>query len=125
MRTAGISQEWDCQHDGATGDGLKGGGSTDVADVSWNTPTIEFNTTTAIIGTPGHSWQYAAQSGMSIGHKSLLYAAKIIATSIIDLFTKPEILRQAREEFIDRTKDFQYKSPLPPDLKPPIEGMIK
>ena len=29
-----------------------GGGSTDVSDISWVTPTIEFNTATWILGTP-------------------------------------------------------------------------
>jgi len=103
--------------------GEKGGGSTDVADVSWNTPTLEFSTAQCILGTPGHSWQFAAQSGMSIGHKSLLFATKTIATSILDLITKPELLRQAKEEFLEKTQGKPYRSPLPPDLKPPLHQL--
>ncbi len=59
-----------------------GGGSTDVADVSWNTPTVEFNTTQFVVGAPGHSWQHAAMSGTSVGHKSTLFAAKVMAGTI-------------------------------------------
>jgi aminobenzoyl-glutamate utilization protein B len=104
-------------------EGEKGGGSTDVADVSWNTPTLEFSTATGILGTPGHSWQFAAVSGMSIGHKSLLFSAKTTAVSIIDLFTSPELLKKAKDEFRERTKDFEYTSPLPPGLKPPLNEL--
>jgi len=49
-------------------------GSTDVSDVSWQCPTMEFGTSTYVLGTPGHSWQNVALSGMSIGHKSLFFA---------------------------------------------------
>jgi len=107
----------------AWNEGEKGGGSTDVADVSWNTPTMELTTATGILGTPGHSWQFAAVSGMSIGHKSLLFSAKTTAASILDLCTKPELLKKARDEFKDRTKGFTYKSPLPPDSKPPFHQL--
>ena len=38
----------------------KGGGSTDVGDVSWAVPTAGFRTATYVPGTPGHSWQVSA-----------------------------------------------------------------
>ncbi|HUV08485.1 MAG TPA: amidohydrolase, partial [Spirochaetia bacterium] len=104
-------------------DGEKGGGSTDVGDVSWNTPTLEFSTAAGILGTPGHSWQFAAQSGMSIGHKSLLYAAQTIAASIIDLFIQRDLLKSVREEFFARAGNREYHSPLPPGLKPPLNQL--
>jgi aminobenzoyl-glutamate utilization protein B len=104
-------------------EGEKGGGSTDVADVSWNTPTLEFSTATGILGTPGHSWQFAAVSGMSIGHKSLLFSAKTMAATVIDLLTRPDLLQKAKDEFRERTKGFEYTSPLPPDLKPPLNQL--
>ena len=36
-------------------------GSTDVGNVSWVVPTVEFKGATFAIGTPGHSWQLVAQ----------------------------------------------------------------
>jgi aminobenzoyl-glutamate utilization protein B len=96
-------------------------GSTDVSDVSWMAPTMEFYTSTWPIGTPGHSWMNVAASGTGIGHKSLLFAAKVIATSSIDLLTKPELLKKAKEEQAKRTMGKMYKSPLPKDAKPPLE----
>ncbi|MEO8036579.1 MAG: amidohydrolase, partial [Acidobacteriota bacterium] len=44
------------------------GGSTDVADISWNMPIIHMSVVTAPIGTPWHGWSVVACGGMSIGH---------------------------------------------------------
>jgi len=96
-------------------------GSTDVSDVSWNTPTMEFGTTTYPLGTPGHSWQIVAFSGMSIGHKSLIFASKVLAVSAIDLLTSPDLLKRAKKELQERLGDRMYKTPLPPDAKPPLD----
>ena len=109
-----IPEPWD--------EGERGGGSTDVGDVSWNLPTMEFSTATCVVGTPGHSWQFAAQSGMSIGHKSLLFAARTMACSLVDLLTRSDLLAAVRQEFRDRTRGREYRSPLPADLRPPFPG---
>jgi aminobenzoyl-glutamate utilization protein B len=95
-------------------------GSTDVADVSWQTPTLEFGTATWILGTPAHSWQAVAQSGVGLGHKSLIFAAKAMATTAIDLLTDDTKLKNAQTEFRTRITDQKYKSPLPKDQKPPL-----
>ena len=92
-------------------------GSTDVSDVSWKTPTMEFTTATWVLGTAPHSWQAVAQCGMGIGHKSLIFAAKTIAGSLIDLFTKPELLKAIHSEFQQRMKNRVYQSPVPDDTK--------
>jgi len=105
------------------GEGRKGGGSSDVADVAWNTPTQQFSTTMFIVGSPGHSWQNVASGGTSIGHKSSIFASKVMAATVIDLLTKPEVLRKAKEEWKRRMKGLTYKSPLPPDLKPPLDQL--
>jgi aminobenzoyl-glutamate utilization protein B len=100
-----------------------GGGSTDVADVSWNTPTQEFSTACFVVGTPGHSWQNVAVSGTTIGQKSSLFAAKVMATTTLDLMTKPEELRRVREDWEARMEGLTYTSPLPDDLEPPLDQL--
>jgi aminobenzoyl-glutamate utilization protein B len=102
-------------------EGMVMAGSTDVSDVSWKTPTMEFGTSTFILGSPGHSWQSTACSGMSIGHKSLIFAAKTMAGAALDLMTKPELLKKARDEFEGRLKGRTYTSPIPDDVPPPLE----
>ena len=100
-------------------------GSTDVSDVSWKAPTMEFSTATYVLGTPGHSWQNVAQSGMGIGHKSLIFAAKTISISVIDLMTKPELLKRGQDEHRQKLAGRVYKPPIPSDLKPPLDMWSK
>jgi len=103
------------------GDGEYSHGSTDVADVSWQAPTVEFDTATWVLGTPGHSWQNVAQSGVGLGHKSLVFAAKVMAATAIDLLTSEDALNKAKEEHRQRIGNKKYKSPIPPDHKPPLD----
>jgi len=56
---------------------------------------------------------------MSIGHKSLIFAAKTIAGAALDLMTKPELLEKVQDEFKERMKGMTYRPPIPDDVKPP------
>jgi len=103
------------------GEGEVSHASTDVADVSWRAPTVEFSTAAWVLGTPGHSWQSTAQSGSSLGHKSLIFASKVIAATVLDLILNPELLEEAKNEHRNRLKGKVYRCPLPPDLKPPLD----
>jgi len=88
-----------------------GGGSTDVADVSWTVPTVGLGTATWVPGTSAHSWQAVAAGGMSIGKKGMMVAAKTIASTAIDLFLSPDVLKKATEELDQRRgADFKYES---------------
>lgn len=100
-------------------------GSTDVGDVSWKVPLGEFMTACEILGSPGHSWQNVATSGMSIGHKGMLTAAKILAVAALDFMKNPELVGKARKEYEQKHKDNPYKSPLPDGLRPPYRRLKK
>jgi aminobenzoyl-glutamate utilization protein B len=104
-----------------TGDGETMAGSSDVGDVSWKCPTVEFGTTVNVLGAPGHSWQFVTMSGSSIAHKSLAFAAKTIAGTALDLIVQPALLKKAEAEHKDRLKGRIYKTPLPDDCLPPLE----
>lgn len=98
------------------------GGSTDVADVSWVVPVINLNVTTAPAGAPWHGWSVVACSGMSIGHKGMIYAAKAMAATMVDLFADPGAVAAVRSEFEEETKGISYVPyipPGPPSLPPP------
>jgi len=99
-----------------------GGGSTDVAEVSWLTPTTSLGVSFKPIDTPGHHWAAVACGGMSIGHKSMLTAAKVMAISGVDFLLNPDLITKMREEWTKRKNGHEYKSPLPPDLKPPVKS---
>jgi aminobenzoyl-glutamate utilization protein B len=55
----------------------------------------------------------------TVAQKGMIFATKTLAAAIIDLLTKPEILKTAREEFEEATKNFVYECFIPPDVKPP------
>ena len=96
------------------------GGSTDVGDVSFITPTIRLGVTTAPKGTPWHSWAVVATSGMSIGHKGMLYATKALSMTMIDLFQSPELIEQVTAEFVERKGDYEYVGMIPSG-PPPLD----
>jgi aminobenzoyl-glutamate utilization protein B len=95
-------------------------GSTDVAEVSWITPTAGFNVATAPIGVPWHSWATTACHGTGIGHKAAVVAAKVIAATGVDLLTRPDIVQKARAFFQQATGGKPYQSPIPKDQPPPV-----
>ncbi|MFW9778038.1 MAG: amidohydrolase [Candidatus Heimdallarchaeota archaeon] len=107
------------------GRGITMPGSTDVGDVSWVTPLAQFGTACSVIGTPGHSWQFVAQSGMNIGHKGMLYASKVLALSALELIQNAGLVEEARREFNKKIEKTPYTSPLPDDWKPPLEHIRK
>ena len=97
------------------------GASTDVGDVSWKAPSIEFNTATWVLGTPSHSWQIVALGKNSIAHKSLIFAAKIMASCVLDTLTNSSLLQRIQAEWKEAKQGAEYVSPLPPDLQPPFD----
>jgi aminobenzoyl-glutamate utilization protein B len=100
-------------------------GSTDVGDVSWVTPTGQIMTTCHAFGTPGHSWQLVAQSGMSIGYKGMLYAGKILALTALEFIRDTELLAKAQAEFTGRLEENPFVALIPDDAKPPINNFSK
>jgi len=95
------------------------GGSTDVGDVSWKVPTLHLSVTTAAAGAPWHAWPVVATGGMSIGHKGMIYAAKVLAATMVDLFADPAKLAEVRREFEEKTHGVEYVSYIP-DGPPPV-----
>ncbi|WCL53692.1 amidohydrolase [Gimibacter soli] len=95
-------------------------GSTDVGDVSMAVPTVGIRTATWVPGTPAHSWQAIAASGMSIGYKGATVAARTLAKVAAELYTNPELREKAKAEFEkQRGEDFKYEALLgdrPPAL---------
>jgi aminobenzoyl-glutamate utilization protein B len=94
------------------------GGSTDVGDVSFIVPVVRLGVTTAPKETPWHSWAVVACGGMSIGHKGMVYAAKALSMTMVDLFTDKALLDSVKEEFKERKGSYQYEGLLPPGPPP-------
>jgi len=94
-------------------------GSTDVGDVSWIVPEITASVTTAPPKAPWHSWAVVACGGMSIGHKGMLFAAKSLSMTMVDLFENEQLRKDIRAEFEKRRNNHVYK-PYVPEGPPPL-----
>ena len=94
-------------------------GSTDVGDISWYVPTSGINTTCMIAKSPGHSWQDVACIASTIGEKGIIYGAKVLAVTTVDLLRDPRIITEAKAEFDERMKDRPYTTLIPKGQKPP------
>ena len=97
-----------------------GGGSTDVGDVSYNVPVVSLAATTAPKGVPWHSWSVVASSGMSIGHKGMMHAAKALGMTMIDIFKDKKLREEIKKEFDERIGEYEYDPYLNPG-PPPID----
>ena len=86
------------------------GGSTDVADVSWNTPVAVFGWPTYPLGVNLHTWAVTACGGTSIGDKGSLAAAAILAAVGYELLTEPELRTKARQEWKQRLEGRRYEA---------------
>lgn len=95
-------------------------GSTDVGDISWYVPTSGIRTSCMVAKSPGHSWQNVACIGSSIGEKGIIYGAKVMAISAIDLFEKPELITAAKAEWKERMKDRKYTTLIPKGQQAPV-----
>jgi aminobenzoyl-glutamate utilization protein B len=94
--------------------------STDVGDVSWNVPTIGFETATFVPGVVAHTWQAAASAGMSIGQKGMIVAAKALAITGADLFADRQLVLDAKTDFQRQLKGRAYVSAIPAGQTPPL-----
>lgn len=96
------------------------GGSTDVAEVSWITPTVHISTACAPFGIPWHSWAVVTSSKHSVGYKGMFLAAKVMVATALDFLLDKELLSRMKKEFREDLGDYKYKTGLQPGQKPPI-----
>ncbi|MCX2480478.1 peptidase dimerization domain-containing protein [Pedobacter sp. MC2016-15] len=99
-----------------------GGGSDDIADISWTVPTIVLRYPSNIPGLPGHNWANAISMATPIAHKGVTAGAKAEAMTLLELFTNPELLKNAKTYFSEvQTKETKYIPLVSKTDKPAIE----
>ena len=94
--------------------------STDVGDVSWVVPTVQAHAPTYAIGTPFHTWQMVAQGKTGAAHKALTQVAKVMVATGAAVLLDPDLLAAAKADLRSRVGPTGYVSPLPDDVKPPL-----
>ena len=95
-------------------------GSTDVADVSWITPTVQAWVACYAFGTPMHSWQMVSQGQSGLAHAGMVRAARVLTATAIELVQRPELIAQAKAELLERRQGKPYECPIPADVPLPF-----
>jgi aminobenzoyl-glutamate utilization protein B len=95
--------------------------SNDSGDVTWNVPTGTLDFAAGIPGVSPHNWQAAVGKTGPIAHKGAVAGAKVLAASVLDLMTSPELMQRVKEQFREDTKDTRYFTLLPADAQPPLD----
>ncbi|GIV36329.1 MAG: aminobenzoyl-glutamate utilization protein B [Cyclobacteriaceae bacterium] len=86
-----------------------GGGSDDIADISWSLPTIVLRYPSNIPGLPGHHWSNAISMATPIAHKGIVWGAKAEAMTLVDLLLNPAIIKEAWDYYRnEQTREIQY-----------------
>jgi len=98
-----------------------GGGSDDIAEVSWNVPTIRLRYSGNIPGMTFHHWSAGIAMATPIAHKGANYGSRVIAMMAIAVAMDEELVEEAwRYHREVTTKDYTWESLIPEGTDPPI-----
>lgn len=115
--TIGLPTEVDSLREADQG---MGGGSDDIAEVSWNIPTVRLRYPANIPGMTGHHWSSAIAMATPIAHKGANYGSRVIAMTAIELIADSDFLEEAKRYHREvQTKDQQWVSLIPEGTPPP------
>jgi aminobenzoyl-glutamate utilization protein B len=96
------------------------GGSDDIAEVSWNLPTVVLRYPGNIPGMVAHHWSSGIAMATPIAHQGATAGAKAHAMTALDLLLKPELLTEARAYFAEQTKTTKWQPLIPDGTTAPI-----
>jgi aminobenzoyl-glutamate utilization protein B len=98
-----------------------GGGSDDIADISWSVPTVVLRFPSNMPGLQGHHWSSAITMATPIAHKGATAGAKAEAMTLLDMLTKPELITKAWDYYTkEQTKEIKYTPLISATDKPAI-----
>jgi aminobenzoyl-glutamate utilization protein B len=98
---------------------VQGSSTNDSGDICWTVPHGRITFPANVPGIRAHHWTAAIATATSIAHKGTVAGAKVLAASMVDLFTNPELLEKTKKTFAEEMAGTEYKPLLPPDQKPP------
>jgi aminobenzoyl-glutamate utilization protein B len=119
--TAGLKTKVDDMKEPVKPEQRTGGGSDDIGDIMWTVPTATLRYPSNIPDLPGHNWANAIAMATPIAHKGAISGAKALALTMLDIYTRPELVSQAWDYFRNvQTREIHYKPLMRPEDKPPI-----
>ncbi|MFN0177948.1 MAG: amidohydrolase [Gemmatimonadales bacterium] len=103
-------------------DDMRGGGSDDIGDVTWNVPSVTLEFPSNIPGLPGHNWTDAIAMATPVAHKGATAGAKAMAMTMLDILLTPQLITDAWDYFRNvQTKEVKYEPLIRPDDRPALD----
>jgi aminobenzoyl-glutamate utilization protein B len=95
--------------------------SNDNGDVTWVVPSAMLYYPGSVPGVLYHNWPAGVTPTSGMTHKGMVAAAKVLAGSILDFLTRPELIQKAKAEHAEAIGRIKYFEVLPADAKPPLD----
>jgi len=92
----------------------------DLAVIGFDNEHTAFEMRAAPEGIGVHTWMATAIHGTSIGVKSAVGAAKVLALAGIDILVDSVFLEEVKKDFEKRTAGFEYRSPIDAKIEEPV-----
>ena len=92
----------------------------DAGDVSWKVPMVKFYYPANIPNISNHHWAAGVALATSIAHKGAVAGAKVMAAALVECFSNPAVVDEAKRTFKDELAGIEYASLLPPEQQPPV-----
>jgi len=92
----------------------------DAGDISWKVPMVKLYFPATVPNISFHHWVAGVPLATSIAHKGAVAGAKVMAASIVECFSNPAVVDEARRTFKEELGGTEYRSLLPPGQKPPV-----
>ncbi|MBM4185769.1 MAG: amidohydrolase [Gemmatimonadetes bacterium] len=100
---------------------MRGGGSDDIGDVTWNVPSVTIRFPSNVPGLPGHNWTDAIAMATPVAHKGATAGAKALAMTMLDILLTPQLIADAWDYFRNvQTKDTKYQPLIRPNDNPAV-----
>ncbi len=98
-----------------------GGGSDDIAEVTWNVPTVRLRYSGNIPGTIAHHWSAGIAMATPIAHKGANQGSRVVALTAITAMADPKLVEDAWAYHREvTTKEYTWESLIPPETEPPV-----
>lgn len=92
----------------------------DAGDISWKVPMVKLYFPAMVPNISFHHWVAGVPLATSIAHKGAVAGAKVMAASIVECFSNPAVIDEAKRSFKEELAGTEYRSLLPPGQKPPL-----
>ena len=92
----------------------------DAGDISWKVPMVKLYFPATVPNISFHHWAAGVPLATSIAHKGAVAGAKVMAASLVECFSNPAVVEEARRSFAEELGSVAYRSLLPAGQKPPV-----